>query len=72
MENKTIKKIINGTAILTMIAGMFGMVFCFPFLWSAKIEDLIGAGIPFLAGAILFETGLIAISILNLYFDYAD
>lgn len=65
MKNQTKKYLINGIATLTMIAGAFGMLFCFPFLWSAKIEDLVGAGFPFLAGAVLFGTGLITIGIFN-------
>ncbi|MCB0533091.1 MAG: hypothetical protein KDD14_12895 [Saprospiraceae bacterium] len=65
MNNRTIKYIINGIAVLTMIAGAFGMLFCYPFLWSARIEDLVGAGFPFLAGAVLFGTGLITIGIFN-------
>ena len=65
MNHQTIKNVINGVAILTMISGAFGMLFCYPFLWSAKIENLVGAGFSFLAGAILFGTGLITIGIFN-------
>ena len=43
-----------------MLAGSFGMLFCFPFLWSARMEDLVGAGFPFVGGAILFGSGLLA------------
>jgi hypothetical protein len=46
-----------------MVAGAFGMLFCIASLWSSKIEDLIGAGFPFLAGAVLFGSGLITIGI---------
>jgi len=56
MKSKTVKTLINGIAILSMLAGAFGMFYCFLFLWSAKLEDLVGAGFPFVGGAILFGT----------------
>lgn len=46
-------------------AGVFGMLFCFPFLWSSNIADLVGAGFPFVAGAILLVGGLLNLSILS-------
>lgn len=48
-----------------MLAGAFGMLFCFPFLWSARMEDLVGAGFPFVGGAILFGCGLLAFVLNN-------
>lgn len=45
-------------------AGIFGMLFCFPFLWSSNLADLIGAGFPFVAGAILVIGGFLNLSIL--------
>jgi len=47
------------------VAGIFGMLFCFPFLWSSNIADLVGAGFPFVAGAILTIGGLVNLSILS-------
>ena len=65
MTDKAIKKIINTLAIISMSAGLLGMLFCFPHLWSANIADLIGAGFPFVAGSILFGTGLLTLAIFN-------
>ncbi len=48
-----------------MIAGAFGMLFCFPFLWSANMADLVGAGFPFVSGAILFSSGLLTLAVFN-------
>ena len=48
-----------------MAAGLFGMCFCFPYLWSANVADLVGAGFPFVGGAILFSGGLISLSLLS-------
>lgn len=61
MTDKTIKYL----AIITMVAGLFGMLFCYHFLWSARMEDLVGAGFPFVAGAVLFGTGLITLGLMN-------
>ena len=61
MSDRTIKYI----AIITMLAGLFGMLFCYRFLWSAKMEDLVGAGFPFVAGSILFGAGLLTLAQIN-------
>lgn len=45
-----------------IIAGVFGMLFCLPFLFSSSMEDLVGAGFPFLGGAVIAGAGLIALS----------
>ncbi|MCU0323168.1 MAG: hypothetical protein MUE72_12185 [Chitinophagaceae bacterium] len=65
MTDKSIKIVINALAIITMLAGLFGMLFCFPFLWSARMEDLVGAGFPFVGGSILFGTGLLTLAVFN-------
>jgi hypothetical protein len=49
-------------AYTAIILGIFGMLFCLPFLFSSSIEDLVGAGFPFLAGAIIAGAGLITLS----------
>lgn len=65
MTEKSIITTINALAIITMLSGLFGMLFCFPFLWSARIEDLVGAGFPFIGGSILFGTGLLTLGLFN-------
>lgn len=52
-------------SFLAIAAGIFGMLFCFPFLWSSNIADLVGAGFPFVAGAILAIGGLLNLSLLT-------
>jgi len=64
-NRKMNKKYLNVIAILTMVAGAFGMMFCYQFLWSANMADLVGAGFPFVGGAILFGSGLLALAIFN-------
>lgn len=49
-------------AFTAIFAGVFGMVFCLPFLFSSSVADLVGAGFPFVGGAILAVGGLIALS----------
>jgi len=58
----TMKKLIKFGALTSIITGVFGMIFCLPFLFSSNIADLVGAGFPFLGGAILTVGGLLALS----------
>jgi hypothetical protein len=65
MKNLTVRELSQYGSFATIAAGIFGMLFCFPFLWSSNIADLVGAGFPFVAGAILTIGGLINLSILS-------
>lgn len=65
MRNITIREISQYGSFATIITGIFGMLFCLPFLWSSNIADLVGAGFPFVAGAILTIGGLLNLSILS-------
>ncbi|MBC6697830.1 hypothetical protein [Hymenobacter sp. BT190] len=46
-----------------MAVGIAAMLFCYPFLWSADLADLVGAGFPFVAGAILVVGGLLNLTL---------
>lgn len=63
-EMKTLLKI---SSYLAIILGAFGMLFCLPFLFSANMLDLVGAGFPFVGGAIIASGGLISLSNLTKY-----
>ena len=65
MKKFSIREISQYGSFVTIAAGIFGMLFCFPFLWSSNIADLVGAGFPFVAGAILIIGGLLNLSILS-------
>ncbi|WP_299677088.1 hypothetical protein [uncultured Tenacibaculum sp.] len=52
-------------AFTSIIFGILGMLFCFPFLFSSNIADLIGAGFPFVSGTILVVGGLLTLSNLS-------
>ncbi|SFE09766.1 hypothetical protein SAMN05518672_104468 [Chitinophaga sp. CF118] len=56
------KSIATFGAYAAIALGIFGMMFCLPYLFSAKIEDLIGAGFPFVGGAIIASAGLISLT----------
>ena len=49
-------------AYTAIILGIFGMLFCLPSLFSSSMADLVGAGFPFLGGAIIASAGLITLS----------
>lgn len=63
MNNEIINKYISRISILTMLIGVSGMLYCLPHLYSNNMADLIGSGFPFVAGAILFGTGLLTFAI---------
>jgi len=56
------KQLTQFAAIATVLAGVFGMLFCLPFLFSSNMADLVGAGFPFVGGAILVVGGLLTLS----------
>lgn len=67
-EQKTIfdmKRVTKIGAFASITAGIFGMIFCLPFLFSSNMADLVGAGFPFVGGAILAVGGLLALSNLS-------
>jgi hypothetical protein len=49
-------------AYTAIILGVFGMLFCLPFLFSSSIADLVGAGFAFLGGAVIASAGLLTLS----------
>ncbi|MNJ83987.1 hypothetical protein D3C87_14200 [compost metagenome] len=61
----TLKRLVMYGAICSVAAGISGMLFCLPFLFSSNIADLVGAGFPFVGGAILTVGGLLALSSLS-------
>lgn len=65
MENKPalILRLGNLFSYCLMLVGTAAMLFCYPFLWSSNIADLIGAGFPFVAGAIFVVGGLINLTL---------
>jgi hypothetical protein len=64
MEKLNSKMIVGLISIFTMTIGITSMLYCLNYLHSSKIEDLIGAGFPFLSGTILFTGGLVSLSII--------
>jgi len=56
------KSLIKLGAYTAIILGTFGMIFCLPFLFSSNMADLLGAGFPFVGGAIIASGGLITLS----------
>lgn len=64
-KNRTLASVTKLGAFTSIIAGIFGMLFCLPFLFSSNVADLVGAGFPFVGGAILIVGGLLALSNLS-------
>jgi hypothetical protein len=58
----SLKSLTQTGAWVAITLGAFGMMFCLPFLFSSNITDLVGAGFPFIGGAIIASTGLITLA----------
>lgn len=58
----SMKTFVKYFAFASVVAGILGMLFCLPFLFSADIADLVGAGFPFIGGSILTVGGLLVLS----------
>lgn len=56
------KTLIRFGALTAIVLGIFGMLYCLPFLFSSNMADLVGAGFPFVGGAIIASGGLITLS----------
>ena len=65
MSRKTVRNLQLSSlfSYCLMVVGAAAMLFCYPFLWSSNIADLIGAGFPFVAGAIFVVGGLINLTL---------
>jgi hypothetical protein len=61
-EVDMVRKLSTLGSFSAIISGLFGMLYCLPYLFSPVLEDLVGAGFPFVGGAILFASGLISLS----------
>jgi hypothetical protein len=60
--NFSMKSLVKYGACAAIVSGILGMLFCLPFLFSASLADLVGAGFPFLGGAVISGAGLISLS----------
>ncbi|MEM6325707.1 MAG: hypothetical protein AAF791_01180 [Bacteroidota bacterium] len=63
MTDSTLLAIVRGLAYVAIGAGAAGMLYTMPFLWSGQMEDLVGAGFPFVGASIVLVGGLIAMAL---------
>ncbi|RYY36287.1 MAG: hypothetical protein EOP46_07050 [Sphingobacteriaceae bacterium] len=61
-NNFNMRYFVKAAAFTMIITGIFGMCFCLPFLFSSNLADLLGAGFPFVGGAILTVGGVLTLS----------
>lgn len=59
----SLKTIVLVGGFAAVIAGIGGMLFSLPFLFSSNIQAIIGAGFPFVGGAVLAGFGLVSLAI---------
>jgi len=65
MSTKTFAVIVSTLATLLIICGAAGMLVCLIFLFSSHTQDILGAGLGFVAGAILLGSGTIALAVIS-------
>ena len=46
-----------------VLLGSVGMLICFLFLWSSDMRDITGAGLGFVAGAVMLGSGSITLAV---------
>ena len=63
MKQDILNRICIVLSVLTMLAGLGGMLFCLEDLWKAEPGEIVMAGLPFIGGAILLGCGLISLAI---------
>ena len=56
------KPMVKFGAFTAIALGTFGILYCFPVLFSSSLANLVGAGLPFLAGSIITNVGLLTLS----------
>lgn len=63
MSESTILTVVRLLAGVAIVLGALGMLYCAPHLWSARMEDLVGAGFPFVGASILFGSGIVSLAL---------
>jgi hypothetical protein len=59
------KRIAKGLAVVSLVLGTLGMAMGFIYLAATSMADITAGTSGFMAGAILFGSGVIAISIIS-------
>ena len=65
-EKKTLIGFVVVASFVMLVLGAVGMTICFLFLWSSNQVDVIGAGMGFIAGAVMMASGLVSLAIVSL------
>lgn len=60
-----LQKLVIIISTFIILFGLAGMFYCLPFLYSSRIEDLVGAGFPFISGSIMITGGTVSLAILT-------
>lgn len=52
-------------AAILIVLGSIGMIVTFMFLWSNDLRDITGAGLGFVAGAVMLGSGVISLGMIS-------
>ena len=63
MTDSQLTAILRGLGATAVLCGAGGMMLTMPFLWSSSMENLVGAGFPFVGSSVLLAGGLITLAL---------
>ena len=63
MSESFLAAVVRGLAAVAIACGAAGMGYTMVFLWSSNMEDLVGAGFPFVGASVLLAGGLVAMAL---------
>jgi hypothetical protein len=59
-------------AFALIVLGAVGMLITFLYLWSNDLRDITGAGLGFVAGAVMLSSGVLSLTVLSLHGACSD
>ena len=64
MTPEAIRSLCKAAALVSVVAGGYGMMLCVPFIAGTHVTLIAAASLPFIAGAVLISGGLVSYTLL--------
>lgn len=64
MTPEAIRSLCKAAALVSAVAGAYGMMLCVPFIAGTQVGLIAAASLPFIAGAVLVAGGLVSYTLL--------
>jgi len=72
MNAKLLISVSQVLAFALIALGAVGMLITFLYLWSSDLRDITGAGLGFVAGAVMLSSGVLALTVASLHGAHSD